>query len=298
MPQREFNSNTTDEVALLDASIRGDLPTVKRLLAQGLDPNTPDMREDPWNVTPLMHAAGNGHQEVVKELLSAKAKVNLADKSFSGEGGGETALHYAAANGHVGTAKLLLKAKADVNKVSRFSGSPLAVAVGKQQLEMVELLLENGAEPDLAGKETGWTPLHVAAFEGFFESAKLLVTRGANVNTRDSGGQTPFMDAAHSSNVETAFFLIERGADLKAAESDGTTCLMWAVMSENAKLVSEVLKHGVNVNALDNEGQSALNFAIRDDLPEIQALLRKAGAKTGAELLPPKKGRDRPRMPR
>ena len=289
MPQRAFNSNTADEIALLDASIRGDLPAIKQLLAKGLDPDTPDMREDPWNVTPLMHAAGIGHLEVVKELLGAKAKVNLADKSFPGEGGGETALHYAATSGHVGTARLLLKAKADVNKVSQFSGTPLAVAVGEQQTEMVQLLLENGADYDLAGKETGWTPLHVAAFEGFFESAKLLVNRGANVNAKDSGGQTPFMDAAHSPNLETAFFLIKHGADLEAAELDGTTCLMWAVMSGNDKLVSEVLKHGVNVNALDNEGQSALDFAIRDELPEIQSLLRKAGAKTGAELRPPKR---------
>ncbi|MBN9691389.1 MAG: ankyrin repeat domain-containing protein [Verrucomicrobia bacterium] len=247
------------------------------------------MREDPWNVTPLMHAAGNGHLEVVAELLRAKAKVSLTDKSFPGEGGGETALHYAAFKGQCGTAKLLLNARADVNKVSRNSGTPLAVAVGEQQLEMVQLLLEHDALPDLAGKATGWTPLHVAAFEGLFQLAKRLVDCGADVNAKDSGGQTPFMDSTHSPNLETAFFLIDHGADLEAAESDGTTCLMWAVMSENAKLVTEVLKHGVNVNALDSEGQSALDFAIRDKLPEIQALLRKAGAKTGAELCPPKK---------
>jgi hypothetical protein len=53
--------------------------------------------------------------------------------------------------------------------------------------------------------------------------------------------------------------------------------------------VSEVLKRSVSVNALDDEGQSALDFAIRDELPEIEVLLRKAGAKTGVELRPGKK---------
>lgn len=63
----------------------------------------------------------------------------------------------------------------------------------------------------------------------------------------------------------------------------------------SCKLVTEVLKHGVNVNILDGEGQGALDFAIRDELPEIQALLRKAGAKTGAELRPLKKSAGRKR---
>lgn len=295
MPQREFNSNTAAEIALLDASIRGDLPTVKRLLAQGLDPNTPDMREDPWNVTPLMHAAGNGHLEVVAELLRAKAKVNLTDKSFPGEGGGETALHYAAFNGHVPAAKLLLEGKADVNKVSRFGRTPITVAVLEQHRDMVQFLLESGADPNAAGRYSGETPLHEAANLGLVELAQLLMKHGANINAKDSGGETPFMAAAFGPDQDVSFFLIERGANLETAKLDGITCLMRAVMSESAKLVTEVLKHRVDVNALDNEGQSALDFAIRDELPEIQALLRKAGAKTGAELRPPKKTAGRKR---
>lgn len=287
MPKREFYSNTPEEIALLDASAQGDLPTVRQLLAQGLDPNTPDMREDPWNVTPLMHAAGSGHEEVVRELLAAKAKVNLADKSFPGEGGGETALHYAAANGHVGAAKLLLVAKAGIDKLSRFGRTPLTVAVQQQQKDMVQFLLEQGADPDMAGKTDGETPLLAAVDAGSLELVKLLVKYGSDVSASDGGGTTPFMYASES--MEIALFLIKAGADLEAAEWDGTTSLMWAVIGENAKLVAEVLKRGVNVNALDNEGQSALDFAIRDKLPEIQALLRQAGAQTGAELRPPKK---------
>jgi len=289
MTERAFNSNTSDEVALLDAAFKGTLPTVKRMLAKGLDPNTPDMREDPWNVTPLMHAAANGHVEVMRELLRVKAKVGLTDKSFPGEGGGETALHYAAGNGQIGAAGLLLEAGADLDKVSRLGRTPLTVAVLEGRADMVQYLLENKASPNCAGKFSGETPLHEAARLGLIELVGLLVKHGADVNAQDSGGQTPFMTAAFSPNLETAFFLARHGANLEAAKLDGITCLMRSVMSEDAKLVSEVLKCGVNVNALDNEGKSALDFAIRDELPEIQALLRKSGAKTGAELRPRKK---------
>lgn len=294
MPKRKFTSNTPDEIALLDGARAGDLDTVKRLLDQGLDPNTPDMRDTPWEVTPLMCASVGGHSEVVRTLLKAGAKVHLVNKNVPGERSGETALHYAAAGGHTNTAKLLLESKADIDKVSQFSGTPLTVAVEEQQLNMVQFLLDSGANANVVDKKLKQTPLHVAASLGFIESAKLLIKHGANINAKDGVGQTPFMEAAFSS-PEIAFMLIDNSVDLKAAQEDGTTCLMWAVISKTPKLVSEVLKHRININALNDEGKSALDLAIRDKLPEIEALLREAGAKTGGELRPTKKSAVRKR---
>jgi ankyrin repeat protein len=289
MLKREFHSNTTAEVALLDAANQGDVATVRQLLADGLDPNTPDPRDAPWNVTPLMYAAGHGHVEVVRELLKAKARLDLADKSFPGEGGGKTALHYAARNDHVDVAKLLIAAKADVNKVSRFHGTALCLAVEKQHASMASLLLEHGANPNAAGQYSGLNPLHLAAWEGHLDLVKLLVRCGADIDAQDRSGATPFMLAVSNRHAEVALFLLACGTDLRAVDRHGITSLMWTViMSKSPELVSQVLRQKVEVNVLDNKGHSALDFAIRDELPQIQAILRKAGAKTGTELLPPK----------
>ncbi len=185
-------------------------------------------------------------------------------------------------------AELLLANKADINKVSRTYGSPLMVAVEKQQTEMVQFLLGKGASPDVAGKDTLWTPLHLAAFKGSAVITMMLVDHGANIDAKDLVGKTPFMKAAFY-NPDVALLLIEHEPDLDSADLDGTSCLMWAVLSRSSSLVSALLKRSINVNALDNEGKSALDFAIRDNLPEIQTELLNAGAKTGAELRPPKK---------
>lgn len=193
MPNRALHSNTPDELAFLDAARAGDSAAVMSFLAKGLDPNTPDLRDGPWNVTPLMHAAIGGHDEVIRALLKSKARVSAATRNVGDERRGETALHYAAAGGHPPTARLLLDAKANINKLSPSSGTPLAVAVEERKPEMVGFLLEKGADPNLAGSFTGWTPLHIAVNNVDLQLVRLLIAKGADVNARDAAGWTPFM---------------------------------------------------------------------------------------------------------
>ncbi|MBA4147411.1 MAG: ankyrin repeat domain-containing protein [Verrucomicrobia bacterium] len=103
------------ELALLDAAASGKLNAVASAIAIGTNINALDHRDLPWNVTPLMHAARNGHVEVVRALLTAGAKVSLKDESPPGEEGGWTALHHAVAFQHVEVARLLLEAGSKVN---------------------------------------------------------------------------------------------------------------------------------------------------------------------------------------
>jgi ankyrin repeat protein len=116
--------------------------------------------QDEHGVTPLHHAAGAGHEEVLTVLLSHGAQANSKD------GQGKTPLMMASLGGHmVGVQKLLQ-------------------VVGNQGL----------ADTD----EDGWTALHFAASRGRTEVVTLLSSRGAKVQSYNSEGNTPLMLACRN----------------------------------------------------------------------------------------------------
>jgi len=81
-----------------------------------------------------------------------------------------------------------------------------------EQLEVISLLLENGAAVDQKD-HFGHTPLMVAAIDGHVEAAELLLAKGAAINAKNKGGFTPLMFAAMEGHPAVAKLLLERGAN-------------------------------------------------------------------------------------
>ena len=77
----------------------------------------------PHRATPLLIASGFGHVDVVRELLEAGASVHQTDED------GDAALHGACAMGVLETCVLLLDKGADVNLASNEGTCPLLIAV-------------------------------------------------------------------------------------------------------------------------------------------------------------------------
>jgi ankyrin repeat protein len=105
------------------------------------------IRADWFEAERLHRAAAEGDVAGARSLIEGGADLNTFDDV------GFTPLHYAVRNGHHGLAKLLLDAGANVNarEESTNSNTAISVAVTEASPEMVELLLQRGANPGIRG---------------------------------------------------------------------------------------------------------------------------------------------------
>ena len=137
-----------------------------------------------------------------------------------------TSLYYASSFGLSDIVQELVDQGADLNAPgSRFGGTSLHGATLREHTEVMTILLRAGADPNKADFN-GVHPLHTAAGRGFNEGIKILLAHGANYNVKDSGGETP-ADWAHQSGQAGLSMLIadeyeqmeKREADLVNAAS-------------------------------------------------------------------------------
>jgi ankyrin repeat protein len=110
----------------------------------------------------------------------------------------------------------------------RGGDSALIVAAADGKLPIVRLLLQRGANPNVAGGDT-YTPLQAAARNGYAEVAQLLIDAGADVNAASGRyGYTPLAGAARYGHVEVIKLLLDAGADRETRVDDGRTALQLA----------------------------------------------------------------------
>ena len=189
--------------ALLWAVHWDDLELIDLLLESGADPNT----ADDHGVTPLERASENANAEVVERLLARGAEA--AAKRVSGL----TPLMTAARTGNIDVVRALVDRGAVVNaRTHETNSTALMWALAAPHPEVVRLLLDSGADPEIA-TTTGITPLMFAARNGDKAMGEVLLEAGINVNDTSHDGThvLPFAIAAGQS--EFALFLLDHGAD-------------------------------------------------------------------------------------
>ncbi|XRG78466.1 ankyrin repeat domain-containing protein [Rossellomorea sp. GAMAL-10_SWC] len=159
-------------------------------------------------------------------LLVEKA-IPLAQSFFDGYLSAETPLTQAVLDNDIEQVKELIDEGEDVNELNRDHESPLLKASYTDgeplNLEMLKLLLDNGANPTI-GDADDWTILHAAAYLGDKEAIDLLLKYGADINQPDNVGETPIFDTIYEvDDLKTFQYLIKKGADLSIKNVDGMT---------------------------------------------------------------------------
>jgi 26S proteasome non-ATPase regulatory subunit 10 len=150
-------------------------------------------------------------------------------------------LHMAASKGNISKVKLILKNEPHrVNEKNVYGYTPLSYAVSHGQVQMLNLLISQGANVTM---KSIWdeTALHSAARMGNMELCKILIENGADINAADDEGRTPLHVAAYANRKDTCSFLIEKGADVNARDKESRTVLRYAVYEDLLELLK---KHG------------------------------------------------------
>ena len=288
-------------ISILDQRETPSVETVKLLLTKGADVNA---RTD--DGTALMMAVRWGHAEIVKLLLDAGAQADARHRLGYSALMMSASRSIPEMNPPRGQPlpppaaeimSLLLAKGADVNFLGRDGETALMAA---NSAEKVKLLVARGAQVNTRDKESR-TALMFAVDRGDVEVVEALLQAGADASVVNEKGATALMYALQEPSpynpqetvkltkrrIEAARLLLSRGniGDVNAQNEDGETLLMRAVNLGEPELVKALLDHGADVNRYDVLGSTAVILAYEKDQPAIQELLKRKANRREPQLV-------------
>jgi ankyrin repeat protein len=125
-------------------------------------------------------------------------------------------------------------------------------------------LLDGERELVTSWSPDGFTALHLAAFFGQEDAAKLLLERGADVSLVARHATihvTPLHSAAAGLHPEIVKLLLEHGADPNAAQDGGFTPLHSAAQNDDRESVEALLEAGADPSLANDEGKTPADLA-------------------------------------
>ena len=182
----DVNSRSKDgSTALLLTTLHNSNPEILNILIKaGADVNV----YGAFGVTPLMGVAQtNTNPEALKILIKAGADVNASsDDRFT------PLMASAFKNPNPQITEMLIKAGADVNARNEKGGTPLLYAIaGKNHKDIVKTLIENNADVNACDNARN-TPLMLAAKEDLVNMFEILLDAGADPDIKDNFGKSIF----------------------------------------------------------------------------------------------------------
>ena len=278
-------SASNADLRLIEAIQDRDHETVRTLLAQKVDVNTPEGD----GATALHWAVVRDDVEVVESLLRAGADVDAANDY------GVTPLTLACTNRNAAVVEQLLGAGADPNATTGMGETALMSCAGTGSAAALEALFEHGASNvDAREKSHGQTALMWAAAQENPEAVRVLLEHGADVHARSAThllpvnlgdgdpfeqfvmqpqrGSTPLLMAARNGRIENARLLLDAGADVNEQMPTGESALVLASFSDQGRFAAYLLERGADPDSAD-AGYTALHTAVsRGDAELVKAL--------------------------
>ena len=166
-----------------------------------------------------------------------------------------------------------------MNTPNKYGETALMLAVFSEIIEIVEMLINYGAEINLYYGFNSETALNYATKQMSGETLKLLIAKGADVNF---GPQTALNTAVCCGHTDNVLTLIKAGADLNI-RTQGRECLTGAfqllLLRGKYKYVKMLIEAGADVNVtMRKDIQSSLIYTARIGDIECAKLLLNAGA--------------------
>ena len=234
------------------ASYHGHYTIVRILISKGADVNVQDNNGD----TPLHLAAAMGHENVVNVLLRAKPDFSIKNNSK------ETALMEAMGAHQEKVAKLLMNENQDLQEKNIKGKSLLHYAVAANMNDIVMTLIDK-IDPNIQDNK-GNTPLHVAVKNNFLDLIDILLKKGSNPNLVNLSGKK----AIELAFTENAFKMIQHYTQGSKEEENNSEedeiDLLKKIVAEQTqiinKLKAETKQSKAKTSLEKTENNRLLNF--------------------------------------
>jgi len=204
-----------------------------------------------------LNALGPDHQNA---LFSAVIFRDLESTRFLLQRGSKVTdqtLDFAAMSENVEILRLVVRAS-QVKLTGEHGAAILGQAARARRTDLMQFLLDSGADVNSRGLGQGWTPLLSAVNSGSSENARLLLSKGADANARDNNGRAPLWYAAASENTGLITLLLEHGADVNVRNNEGRTALMHAADLCFTWNIRTLLDAGADPTVQDKRRRTAL----------------------------------------
>jgi len=229
-------------------------------------------RMDDTHTTPLIWAVRNGHELVVKVLLS-RGDIN---PNLVGDFG-RAPISWAAKRGHEAMAKLLLAHRdVDPDVPDYFGRRPISWAAEHGHEAVVRLLLGRDDVDPNKPDNSGRTPILWAAKWGDEAVVRLLLGRDdVNPDRPDSFGRAPISWAAERGHEAVARQLLGReDVDPDVPDDFGRTPILWAAKCGDATVVRLLLgRYDLNPDKPDGFGRAPISWAADNGHEAVVKLL-------------------------
>ena len=277
----DFNAQDNEGNTALFLAANKNLNEIALLLLQlGANVNATNL----YNQTALHLTAARNNSKLMKAFLTKGADLFVTNHPPR-----QTALHYAVANDHIDSIQVILNylnknfspdtVKAYLNTQDYKGRTALHYATKREQQEIEELLIGNGADIDIRDNDGQTSLSMVIKHYGSIETGwnrELAAEHDHNLNyfalymhkenplfntTMISNGQTALHLAVRKNNMDLAQQLVQKGALVNAQDNSGKTPLHFAAETQQHDFEEFLIDHGANIKMPDNIGQTPFTIA-------------------------------------
>ncbi|QGI80032.1 hypothetical protein CEK25_006761 [Fusarium fujikuroi] len=287
-----------DRSALEIAVIWGDFTTLEVMLSRKDEIERMEYEPD---LHPVNLAVENENKRCLALLLSHGFNPNVVTPK------GDTALRMAIQARRLDICKMLLESDADPDLTPDKVNTPLIQAISEGDLDIVKLLIENKATIDKreAPPDDGWsrTPMQVAVDWNRPEIVQYLIEKGADPDARDSDGipvigSAVLLDAKTKPDINAASIygdlrivipigyieiveaILEAGVDVNNTNENGESLLAWAIkLNAPSGMIRKILEYNPDLEMRDKKENTALHCITRFTTLETVRLVVNAGGR-------------------
>lgn len=175
-------------------------------------------------------------------------------------------------------------------------------AIMNKDISNIKFILYSDKNAVNIKKGNGNTALHIAADNGYYDIAKLLISSGADLDNKNNGNRSPLFYAMRSGHLDIVHVLVDNGAEITLGEAAtcgfidlikqhitegvdlndndlGVPLLHSATFGGQKEITELLIENGANINLIENNsGFTPIFYAIINNHEDVIDLLIKNGA--------------------